>query len=280
MLRKYAHIQSLMVVLATACTVGCGGVADEPFTLAQQGATNGTTSEAKTNKEPTVASTDDEADIGSQSTNQEANTDVSTEEANADNGSEPNQSSSKKVTDKSKLKIATFGGGCFWCVEGVFEYFKGVESVVSGYTGGTTENPTYKEICYENTGHAEVCQIHYDPAVVTYAELLEVFFKTHDPTTLNRQGNDRGTQYRSCIYYHDDEQQKLAEKYTKRLDESGAFRDPIVTQIAKLEKFYEAEEYHQDYYRKNPGDGYCVAIVRPKVEKFKKVFADKLGTPK
>ncbi|MCA9130672.1 MAG: peptide-methionine (S)-S-oxide reductase MsrA [Planctomycetales bacterium] len=190
------------------------------------------------------------------------------------------ESTALEKADKPKeLAVATFGGGCFWCVEGVFENMKGVKDVVSGYSGGHVVNPTYKQVCYEDTGHAEVCQIHYDPAEVSFVDLMEVFFKTHDPTTLNRQGNDRGPQYRSCIFYHDGEQKALAEKYKKKLDESGAFRSPIVTQIAALDKFYKAEEYHQDYFRKNPGDGYCAAVVRPKVEKFKKVFADKIQEP-
>ena len=157
---------------------------------------------------------------------------------------------------------------------------QGVQSVVSGYAGGAGANPSYKAVCTGRTGHAEVCQIHYDPAVVSYPELLEVFWKTHDPTTLNRQGADIGTQYRSIIMYHDDEQKELAEKYKAKLNDAGAFRSPVVTEITKLTPFYEAEGYHQDYYRNNPNDGYCAGVVRPKVEKFKQVFADKVADPK
>jgi peptide-methionine (S)-S-oxide reductase len=187
----------------------------------------------------------------------------------------PSEESS--VSD-DKLRTATFGGGCFWCVEAVFENVRGVADVVSGYAGGHVENPTYQQICTGRTGHAEVCEIEFDPEVISYRELLEIFWKTHDPTTLNRQGNDIGPQYRSVIFYHDSEQRELAERYKRKLDESGAFPKKIVTEISPAPTFYVAEEYHQDYYRKNPGAGYCVAIVRPKVEKFKQAFADKLDT--
>jgi peptide-methionine (S)-S-oxide reductase len=179
--------------------------------------------------------------------------------------------------DKGKtMKTATFGAGCFWCVEAVYQELKGVKKVVSGYAGGTVKNPTYQQVCTGTTGHAEVAQITYDPEVVTFPELLEVFWKTHDPTTLNRQGADSGTQYRSVIFYHDDEQKKLAEKYKTKLDASGAFNSPIVTQIAKLPEFYPAENYHQNYYRANPNQGYCQFVIVPKLEKFRKVFHDKL----
>ncbi len=177
------------------------------------------------------------------------------------------------------LKIATFGGGCFWCVEAVFENLKGVKNVVSGYSGGRIPNPTYEQVCTKLTGHVEVCQIHYDPKQVTFDELLEVFWKTHDPTTKDKQGNDEGPQYRSVVFYHDDEQKSIAEQYLKKLDESGAFPAKIVTVISPLINFYEAEQYHQDYFRKNPFAGYCMAVVRPKVEKFKKVFKEKLSPP-
>lgn len=173
--------------------------------------------------------------------------------------------------------IATFGGGCFWCVEAVFEKVNGVTDVVSGYAGGRRSNPTYEQVCTGLTGHAEVCQITYDPSVVSYKELLEVFWKTHDPTTLNRQGPDKGTQYRSVVFYHSDEQKELAEKYMKELDRSGAFESRIVTQIKRAPRFYPAEEYHQDYYRRNPNQSYCAAIVKPKVDKFMKAFEDKLA---
>ncbi len=181
------------------------------------------------------------------------------------------------VTDKNqKMEIATFGNGCFWCTEAVFQQLKGVSKVESGYSGGQVENPSYKAVCTGTTGHAEVLQITYDPAVISFKELLEVFWETHDPTTLNRQGNDVGTQYRSVVFYHSDEQRKLAEEYKKRLDESGAFNDPIVTEITAFDKFYVAEDYHQNYYNLNGSQPYCNFVIRPKVEKFKKAFADKL----
>jgi peptide-methionine (S)-S-oxide reductase len=180
-------------------------------------------------------------------------------------------------TSRPQLAVATFGGGCFWCVEAVFENMSGVESVISGYAGGRNPNPTYEQVCTGRTGHAEVCQIHYDPQSVSFEELLEVFWKTHDPTTLNQQGADKGTQYRSVIFYHDTQQQELAEKYKKKLNEVDAYGGrKVVTEISKLPTFYAAEEYHQDYYFKNPNQGYCAAVVRPKVEKFKQAFADKV----
>jgi len=175
-----------------------------------------------------------------------------------------------------KIQTATFGGGCFWCIEAVFEELQGVIDVESGYAGGQTENPTYKEVCTGLTGHAEVCQIRYDPAKINYVDLLEVFFKVHDPTTLNRQGPDVGTQYRSVIFYHDDRQKAAAEKAKQELTRAGAYRGPIVTEIAPLAKYYPAEDYHQDYFRNNPNQGYCRAVVGPKVSKFRKVFREKL----
>jgi len=174
------------------------------------------------------------------------------------------------------LEIATFGSGCFWCTEAIFERLKGVHSVVSGYAGGKVKNPTYKEVCTGTTGHAEVSQITYDPKVISFDELLEVFWKTHDPTTLNRQGADVGTQYRSVIFYHNDEQKKLAEHYKDELDKSGAWKDPIVTEISPLTNFYKAEDYHQNYFANNPTQGYCSFVIAPKVEKFEKVFKNKL----
>jgi peptide-methionine (S)-S-oxide reductase len=177
------------------------------------------------------------------------------------------------------LDKATFGAGCFWCVEAVFQRLKGVHSVVSGYTGGQVKNPTYKQVCTGRTGHAEVVQITYDPAKISYAELLEVFWGTHDPTTRNRQGNDVGPQYRSAVFYHGDEQRKLAEHYKRKLDESGAFRAPIVTEIVPFREFFPAENYHQDYYELNSRQPYCKLVIRPKVEKLKKVFGDKLKDP-
>ncbi|MEZ4826110.1 MAG: peptide-methionine (S)-S-oxide reductase MsrA [Bacteroidia bacterium] len=174
------------------------------------------------------------------------------------------------------LKKATFGAGCFWCVEAVFLELKGVVAVESGYSGGYVKNPTYKAICTGTTGHAEVAQITYDPAVITFDELLEVFWQTHDPTTLNRQGNDTGTQYRSVVFYHDEEQKDKAEFYKKQLDASGAYSKPIVTEISPLINYYPAEDYHQNYYAQNTNQPYCLFVIRPKLEKFHKVFADKL----
>jgi peptide methionine sulfoxide reductase msrA/msrB len=181
-----------------------------------------------------------------------------------------------KNAAKPATETATFGAGCFWCVEAVFQELKGVISVTSGYAGGHVKNPSYKEVCYGTTGHAEVAQIVYDPSVTSYDELLEVFWQTHDPTTLNRQGADEGTQYRSVIFYHNDTQKERAEYYKQELDASGAWDRPIVTEISPLPTFYPAEDYHQNYYSTNPEQGYCRAVIRPKVEKFRKVFADKL----
>ncbi|MHC4398156.1 MAG: peptide-methionine (S)-S-oxide reductase MsrA [Planctomycetota bacterium] len=179
-------------------------------------------------------------------------------------------------TSGPREEVATFGGGCFWCLEAVFLELDGVVSVVSGYSGGNVPDPTYQQVCAGGTGHAEVCQIRYDPAKISYPELLEVFWKTHDPTTLNRQGNDVGTQYRSVIFCHNEDQKKLAEDLRKELDASGAWDDPIVTQIAPLARFYPAEEYHQDYFRRNPSQPYCRVVIQPKMEKFRKAFSDKL----
>jgi methionine-S-sulfoxide reductase len=174
---------------------------------------------------------------------------------------------------------ATFAGGCFWCTEAVFQQLKGVETVVSGYSGGTVKNPTYEQVCTGTTGHAEAIQITYDPKEVSFPDLLEVFWRTHNPTTRNRQGNDVGPQYRSAVFYHNEEQKKLAEEYKKKLDKSGAFDAPIVTEITAFSEFYPAEKYHQNFFVNNPRQGYCVAIIGPKLEKFKKAFKDKLKTP-
>jgi peptide-methionine (S)-S-oxide reductase len=172
---------------------------------------------------------------------------------------------------------ATFGTGCFWCTEAIFEELDGVYSVTSGYSGGTTVNPTYKEVCTGETGHAECVQVVYDPAKISFDELLEVFWEVHDPTTLNRQGADAGTQYRSAIFYHNEEQKQKAEKYKAALDKSGAFNNPIVTEITPFSKFYPAENYHQEYYELNKNTNpYCSIVIRPKLDKFRKVFANKL----
>ena len=191
-------------------------------------------------------------------------------------GDSNSQVPSDTATESAELKMATFGSGCFWCTEAVFQHLRGVERVVSGYTGGEVDNPTYKEVCSGTTGHAEVIQVTYNPAEVTYAELLEVFWKTHDPTTLNRQGNDVGTQYRSAVFFHDSQQQEQAEHYKQKLDKSGAFGDKIVTEIVPIQEFFPAEEDHQDYYARNPNQGYCAYVIGPKLEKLKAVFADKL----
>ena len=181
-------------------------------------------------------------------------------------------------TDSGNCERATFGSGCFWCTEAVFQQLKGVRSAVSGYSGGRVKNPTYRQVSTGTTGHAEVIQVNYDPEVISFEELLEVFWQTHDPTTLNRQGNDEGTQYRSAIFYHSDEQRRLAEHYKQKLDESGAFDRPIVTEIVPFTEFYRAESYHQNYYDENPYQPYCSMVIRPKLEKVKKVFKDKLKT--
>jgi peptide-methionine (S)-S-oxide reductase len=174
------------------------------------------------------------------------------------------------------MALATFGNGCFWCTEAIFQQLNGVTKVVSGYAGGKVKNPSYKEVCTGLTGHAEVIQITYDPTKISYPELLEVFWQTHDPTTLNRQGADVGTQYRSVVFYHTEEQKQLAESYKKKLDESGAFDNPIVTEISPLIEYYPAEDYHQNYYKLNGSAPYCSYVIQPKLEKFKKVFKDKL----
>ena len=174
------------------------------------------------------------------------------------------------------LAKATFAGGCFWCTEAVFEQIDGVKGVVSGYIGGEVPNPTYKDVCTGLTGHAEAVEIEYDPAVVSYPKLLEIFFATHDPTTRNRQGADVGTQYRSGIFYHDDEQKRIAEEVIGRLNGMRAFPRPIVTEVTRAATFYPAEAYHQDYFANNPGQGYCRAVVAPKVDKVQKVFRDLL----
>lgn len=171
---------------------------------------------------------------------------------------------------------ATLGTGCFWCTEAIFQQLKGVHKVESGYSGGHVDNPSYKEVCEGTTGHAEVVQVIYDPAQLTFDELLEVFWQTHDPTTLNRQGNDVGPQYRSVVFYHNEEQKKKAEEYKAKLNESKAFDNPIVTEISPASKFYVAENYHQDYYSQNGSAPYCYYVIRPKLDKFKRVFADKI----
>lgn len=177
---------------------------------------------------------------------------------------------------ETKNSVATFGGGCFWCVEAVFERLDGVASVESGYAGGEVENPTYDAVCSGGTGHAEVCRIEFDSGRISYLDLLKVFFQTHDPTTLNRQGADVGTQYRSVVFTHDDGQKEIVESLKRELDASGAFDDPIVTEISPLPRYWPAEIYHQDYYSQNPTEGYCAYVIGPKLSKFEKAFKAQL----
>jgi peptide-methionine (S)-S-oxide reductase len=175
------------------------------------------------------------------------------------------------------MELATFGSGCFWCTEAIFQRLDGVASVTPGYAGGEIKNPTYREVCSGRTGHAECVQISYDPSKVSFDTLLEVFWKTHDPTTPNRQGNDVGSQYRSVVFYHNEHQREKAESYKKQLDASGAWGAPIVTEIKPLDEFYEAENYHQNYYNEHGAEPYCSIVIAPKVKKFKEVFKDRLA---
>ena len=176
----------------------------------------------------------------------------------------------------NNLETATLAAGCFWCVEAVFDDLRGVEDVVSGYSGGHKENPTYQEVCSETTGHAEVVQIKFDPGVISYADILRVFFAVHDPTTLNRQGNDIGTSYRSAIFYHTPEQKQTAEEIIREVSDARIYDNPIVTEVTAFDKFYSAEGYHQEYFANNPNQPYCAAVVAPKVAKFRKQFVNRL----
>ncbi len=179
-------------------------------------------------------------------------------------------------TNNATMDTATFGTGCFWCTEAIFQQVEGVSKVISGYSGGKVDNPTYKQVCTGTTGHAECLNVIYDPTKVSFDELLEIFWQVHDPTTLNRQGNDIGTQYRSVVFYHNEEQKAKVEKYKAALDKSGAWDSPVVTTVEPFVKFYPAEDYHQNYYNDNGSQGYCQVVIRPKVEKFQKVFKSKL----
>lgn len=179
----------------------------------------------------------------------------------------------KQNMQNSNLSIATFGGGCFWCTEAIFQQLKGVELVSSGYSGGQVDNPSYREVCDGTTGHAEAIQVQFDPTVISFEQLLQVFFTTHDPTTLNRQGADVGTQYRSVIFYHDEAQREVAEKVVKEFAPT-IWDNPIVTEITGYSKFYKAEDYHQNYFNDNPEQGYCRIVINPKVQKFRKEYAD------
>jgi peptide-methionine (S)-S-oxide reductase len=186
------------------------------------------------------------------------------------------QMNNTKTDSNQETQIATFGAGCFWCIEAQFQQLDGVEKVVSGYSGGFVQNPTYKQVCTGTTGHAEVINIYFDPKKVSYDELLAAFWTAHDPTQLNRQGNDIGTQYRSVIFYHNDEQKQKAEMYKQRLNDEKAYANSVVTEISPYTEFYKAEDYHQNYYNDNSSQPYCMMVVQPKLEKFKKVFKDKL----
>jgi peptide-methionine (S)-S-oxide reductase len=180
------------------------------------------------------------------------------------------------MTQEDRAETATLAGGCFWCLDGAYRDLRGVISVESGYAGGHTVDPTYEQVCTGTTGHAEVVRVTYDPNEITYRDMLEVFFSIHDPTTLNRQGADVGTQYRSAVFYHDEAQREVAEEIVAELERDGVFEDPIVTEVAALQAYYPGEDYHQDYYRQNPGQGYCQVVVAPKLAKFKARYASRL----
>lgn len=197
-------------------------------------------------------------------------------------GENLNELNTMKKSDKNLnaipagMQVATFGGGCFWCVEAIYEDLKGVESVISGYSGGAKKNPSYQEVCSGFSGHAEVIQITFDPQLISFKDILEVFWEVHDPTTLNRQGADIGSQYRSVIFYHSDEQKNIAEESKKQADASALYKDPIVTEISEFKGFYEAEDYHQNYFYNNPNQPYCSVVISPKVKKFKNKYKDQL----
>jgi peptide-methionine (S)-S-oxide reductase len=197
-------------------------------------------------------------------------------QTNSDKVDKVQRESPMDAQGTENVNLATFGSGCFWCTEAVFEQLRGVQKVVSGYSGGTVKNPTYEQVCMGATGHAEVVQITFDPAEISFEDLLDVFWKAHDPTTLNRQGHDVGTQYRSVIFYHDETQRQLAEERRDQLDRAGVFDRPIVTEIAPFQEFYPAEDYHQEYFRLNGRQPYCTTVIRPKVEKVQKLFQGRL----
>lgn len=180
------------------------------------------------------------------------------------------------MSTNEKIEKVTLGGGCFWCIEAVFSELKGVQSAVSGYSGGTTDNPTYEQVCSGKTGHAEVVQVTFDPKIISFKDILEVFFTVHDPTTLNRQGYDVGNQYRSVIFYHSDEQKKIAEEVIKELDKSKKWKNKIVTEVKQFDEFFEAEPYHQNYFKINATERYCRNVIEPKVNKFRKLYLNQL----
>ncbi|MCK5028624.1 MAG: peptide-methionine (S)-S-oxide reductase MsrA [Bacteroidales bacterium] len=179
--------------------------------------------------------------------------------------------------NRKNMEIATFGSGCFWCTEAIFQQLIGVESATSGYSGGEVKNPTYNEVCSGQTGHAEVIQVKFNSELLSFTDLLEVFWQTHDPTTLNQQGTDVGTQYRSVIFYHSNDQKELAETFKQKLDKAEIYDNPIITEISEFEAFYKAEDYHQEYYNNNKTQSYCNFVITPKLDKFKKIFKDKLN---
>jgi peptide-methionine (S)-S-oxide reductase len=185
-----------------------------------------------------------------------------------------NQEFGNSQSDGSNLQVATLGGGCFWCLDPIFKDLKGVKKVVVGYSGGSAKNPSYRMVCTGKTGHAESLQVTFDPDVISYKELLKIFFSFHDPTTLNRQGADVGTQYRSAIFYHDETQKAIAEETIAEIDQAGIWGNPIVTEVTPLEVFYPAEDYHQDYFKNNPNQGYCRVVIAPKVTKFRKYYTE------
>ncbi len=189
---------------------------------------------------------------------------------------DPAEIGTAPAAEPGDTELATFGSGCFWCTEAVFEQLKGVTKVESGYSGGTVKNPTYEQVCDETTGHAEVVQVTFDPKVISYPELLEVFWRSHDPTTRNRQGDDTGPQYRSAVFYHSERQKKFAEVYKQKIDDAGVFRNPLVTEIRPFTAFFPATAHHQNFYANNPRDGYCRTVIGPKVEKLRAVFGTKL----
>jgi peptide-methionine (S)-S-oxide reductase len=181
-----------------------------------------------------------------------------------------------QTNGQQRTEVATLGGGCFWCIEAIYNDIRGVTSALSGYSGGHVKNPTYKEVCSDNTGHAEVVQVEFDPDVISYRDILDIFFAIHDPTTLNRQGADVGEQYRSVIFYHNPDQKRIATETIQGLGEAHAFKDPIVTQVAPFEEFYRAEDYHQEYFKNNPYQPYCRVVIAPKVSKFRKSHGEML----
>lgn len=192
------------------------------------------------------------------------------------NGNGANGTNNSAANGSNNLQVATLGGGCFWCIEAIYNDLRGVNSAVSGYSGGHVKNPTYEAVCAHRTGHAEVVQVTFDPSVITYRDVLDIFFSIHDPTTLNRQGNDVGDQYRSVVFYHDAEQERIAKETIKQLTEARVHRDPIVTQVVPFEAFYPAEDYHQEYFKNNPNNSYCQFVVAPKVTKFRKSHGELL----